>query len=414
MSEFTRLVEALRSEGPASALWRSGKWLSGRINPFAEKPLSGVFAADVVAADWTQKRTFAAEELVSSSGRPRVAWIISPPSKTSGGHQNAFRFMRYLEDAGYDLTIIFYSAHKYPKVTVKGLTELLEQSSGFPSLSAEYALYDPEKGVEGNFDLIVASDWATAYAAWRYERNIPRFYFVQDFEPYFYEMGSDYALAENSYRLGYHGLTVGPWLANKVARDYGMPADFTPFSVDSTRYSRTSDSRRNEVIFYARPNTARRATEFGLLVLDEVARRRPDITINIFGADMSHEQISFPYVNHGALDVSQLSPLFNKCAVGFSLSMTNVSLFPLEAMACGAVPILNDGENTRDALMNDPGIEFLPMSPALMAERIIQAVDRPDQVEHSRKIAASVEGSSWDASGKLVVDAVNKVMGRGK
>lgn len=412
MSVFTRAVDMLKYEGLSSTAWRGAKWLSSRTNPFAEKPLSVVFPQDVLAVDWTKPRTFAPEPLVSASGRPQVAWIISPPSKTSGGHQNAYRFMKYLEDAGYDLTLILYSAGKYPKVSIDGVKNVLAGNGGYPELKAQYKLYDPEKGVEGDYDLIVASDWATAYAAWRYERNIPRVYWVQDFEPYFYPLGPDYVLAENSYRLGYQGITVGPWLAGKLTADYGMPAEFYEYAVDSTRYSRTNDERRNEIIFYARPTTARRATEFGLLVLEQVARQRPDIVINVAGWDMSKAGITFPFVNLGTLDVSQLSDVYNRCAVGFSLSMTCVSLFPLEVMACGTVPIVNDGDNTRISLRDNPNIEFLPMSPGLMAERIIAAVDRPDQVEHSRAIAATMAGGSWAGSGDHVVSVFDRVMGR--
>ena len=41
-------------------------------------------------------------------------------------------------------------------------------------------------------------------------RGIP-VYFVQDFEPLFYPMGSDYLLAENTYRKGLYHITTGAW-----------------------------------------------------------------------------------------------------------------------------------------------------------------------------------------------------------
>jgi hypothetical protein len=93
--------------------------------------------------------------------------------------------MRYLEEAGYDLTVFLYSATTYPKVSVAGVTQMLAGNTGYPALDASFQIYDPATGVAGEFDAVVASDWATAYAAWRYEPNVPRLYCVQDFEPYF-------------------------------------------------------------------------------------------------------------------------------------------------------------------------------------------------------------------------------------
>jgi glycosyltransferase involved in cell wall biosynthesis len=401
----------LRYEGVASAAWRGSKWISSRLNPFVEKPLAAVFSQDVRAVDWTKPRNFRPHPRVAASGRPQIGWVISPPNASSGGHQNAYRFMKYLEDAGYELTIFLYSAGKYPKFSIEGITHMLAGNSAYPTLAATYRMYDPEVGIEGDFDLLVASDWATAYAAWRYERDIPRVYWVQDFEPYFFPAGSEYVVAENSYRLGYHGIAIGPWLAGKLGRDYGMTCDFYEYAVNADLYTRTNDAPRSEVFFYARPNTARRGTELGLLALEEVHRRRPDIVINIAGGDVSKSGITFPFVDHGSLSISALPELYNRCAVALSLSLTCVSLVPLEVMACGVVPIVNDGENTRESLRHDERVEFVATSPGQMAERIIAAIDRPDQVEHSRALAESMRGASWSGAGEKVVGVFASVLG---
>jgi glycosyltransferase involved in cell wall biosynthesis len=412
VSVFTRAVDMLKYEGLPSTAWRGAKWLSSRTNPFAEKPLSVVFPQDVLAVDWTNPRTFAPEPLISESGRPQIAWVISPPNASSGGHQNAYMFMKFLEDAGYDLTLFLYSAGKYPRVSIEGIRDMLELNGGYPRLRADYKLYNPETGITGDFDLVVATDWATAYAAWRYERDVPRIYWVLDFEPDFFPAGSDSIIAENSYRLGYQGIAIGPWLAKKLAHDYSMPCDFYEYAVDASRYRRTNDNRRDEILFYARPSTPRRGTEFGLLVLSEVARRRPDITINMAGSDMSRQGIKFDFVDHGSLDVRELPYLYNRCAAGLVLSLTCMSLLPLEIMSCGVVPVVNDGENTRVTLRNDSRIEFVATSPSAMADRLISAVDRADQQEHSRYLASSSSGGSWSAAGEKVVSIFNKTIDR--
>ena len=39
----------------------------------------------------------------------KIAWIMPPPGKGSGGHLNIFRFIKYLEDAGNECSIYLYS-----------------------------------------------------------------------------------------------------------------------------------------------------------------------------------------------------------------------------------------------------------------------------------------------------------------
>lgn len=411
MNAFSRFMETLRYEGLRSSLWRVKKWSNTTFNKYEEKPLSQVFPEDVLAVDWTQPRDFHPYPLISPDRKPNIAWVISPPGRSSGGHINAYRFMKYLEDAGYKITLFIYSAAPYPRISLEGIKAMVASNSGYPTLEAGYQLYNPQQGITGDFDAIVASDWPTAYAAWRYDKDIPRLYWVQDFEPYFFPAGPDYVVAENSYRLGYQGIACGPWLAEKVNDVAGMPCRFYDYQVDSQRYRRTNDERREDIFFYARPSTARRGTEFGLLVLEEVHKRRPDLRIHIAGWDMSHADVRFPFVNHGTLETSELPHLYNQCATALLISLTSVSLLPLEVMACGVIPVVNDAANTRVSLNNNPGIDFVAMSPGLMAEHLIQAVDRPDQVEHSRTIAQSMSSGSWDGPGKTVVDIFNKTLG---
>jgi hypothetical protein len=389
-----RAIGALRSEGPRSVGWRTAKWLTRRFGPFVTTPLATVYREDALAVDWTTPMSFNSTPTRPTDGAYAVAWVISPPSATSGGHQNAFRFMRFLEEAGHRLTVYLYSAGKYPVVNLDQIRSMLREVAGYPDLDAELRLYDPTIGLEPGFDAVVASDWEAAYAAYRYQGDAKRFYFVQDFEPSFFAAGSDYVLAENSYRFGFHGLTAGRWLADKLSSEYGMICDPFDFAVDTNRYALTNTARREEVTFYVRPPTPRRATEFGLLALSELHRLRPELMINLVGWDMSGYNVPFPHVNHGTVGVDELNSIYNRSAAALVLSLTNMSLLPMEVMACGAVPVVNDAPNTR-GVFDSEYIEYVPMSPLAIAERLIAVVDRPDAAEHASRIAGSVGSADW-------------------
>lgn len=412
MGLIERSRRALTEEGAFSALWRAGKYLATRRNPFRVLPLSTVYVDDVVAVDWSQGNDFNDHAIPARDGGHRVAWIITPPGKTSGGHQNAFRFMEFLEKAGYHLTVYLYAPQRYPKLSIAGVRRMMAETSAYPELDADFIHYDPATGIVGDFDAIVASDWENSYAACRYRGTAKRFYFIQDFEPAFFPAGSDYVLAENSYRLGLHGFSAGPWLARKVRDDYGMSADHYDYSVDVTTYHRTNTARRTEVLFYARPPTPRRATEFGLLALRELHRQRPEVTINLVGWDMSSYDVPFPYVNHAAVDISQLNEIYNRCAAGLILSLTNMSLLPLEVMASGVVPVVNEGGNTH-GFFDTEDFEWVPTSPAAIAHRMIDVLDRPDQTEHSARIAQSMAETTWADPGSVFVEQFRRAMSNG-
>ena len=409
MNVLGRAVSTLRTEGVRSMAWRSAKYLTNRFGPFVVTPLSSVYRDDVIAVDWTKPRDFNGHVNEGVDGKYRVAWVITPPSRTSGGHQNAFRFMSFLEAAGHELTVYLYSPGRYPTVNVDEIQSMMRGMSGFPELAGEMKLYDPAEGFAPGLDAIVASDWEATYAAHRYEGEAKRFYFAQDFEPYFFAQGSDYVLAENSYRLGFHGIAAGQWLGQKLRSEFGMSCDAYDFAVDTSRYTYVNTAPRTEIVFYARPPTPRRATEFGLLALSEISRMRPDITINLVGWDMSAYEVPFPHVNHKAVDIAMLDGIYNRCAAGLVLSLTNMSLLPMELMASGVVPVVNDAPNTR-GVFDSPNVEYVPMSPKAIAERIIAIVDRPDAVEHGARISRSVGETDWSDPASQFIESFETAM----
>lgn len=407
--QLRRATSLLRSEGVASVGWRAAKWLSGRFSPFTAAPLSAVFPADIAEVDWTEPELNNATRIPRPSAGYEIAWLISPPGRTSGGHQNAFRFLSELERAGNRITVYLYAPAKYPKVVIGDVKAMMAATTAYPQLDAEFKIYDPQLGIEGDPDAIFACDWATAYAARRSGGRAKRFYFTQDFEPAFYPWGSDYVAAENSYRLGLHGISAGRWLAEKLRDDYQMSCGSYDYAIDPELYCRANTARRSEVLFYARPPTPRRATEFGLLALAELHRRRPDIRIHLVGWDMSGFSVPFPYVNNSALDISQLNAVYNQCAAALLLSLTNLSLLPIEVMAAGTVPVVNDAPNTRGVLQS-PYVDFAPMAPRALAERLIAAVDRSDQIEYSQLIAESVQRMHWSNPGAEFVQQFERAM----
>jgi len=91
------------------------------------------------------------------------------------------------------------------------------------------------------------------------------------------------------------------------------------------------------------------------------------------------------------------------------MSLTNLSLLPLELASCGTIPVVNDAPNNR-LVSDNPHIDYVPLSPGAMATEIIRIVDAQDQVARSRAAAESVKSLSWEDSGRTFVADFEEAM----
>jgi glycosyltransferase involved in cell wall biosynthesis len=278
--------------------------------------------------------------------------------------------------------------------------------SWWPWLHAE--IRDAAEGIE-DAHAIFATGWETAYRILTSPAKGVRFYFVQDFEPAFYAAGSQALLAEATYRFGFHGVTAGRWLAQSLERDYRMATDYFDFGCDLERYGLEDRSDRSGVCFYSRPSTPRRAFELGIAALDIFAEHHPDVPIHLYGGSVP--RVPFTAVDHGILAPSELNHLYNRCLAGLVLSATNVSLVPLEMLAAGCTPVVNDAPQNRIVLDN-PEVVYAPATPFSLANALTGLVSRrPAEREAAARAArASVEGASWDDAGAVVERVMRRVV----
>jgi glycosyltransferase involved in cell wall biosynthesis len=359
---------------------------------------------DALECDWTQPQAWATSPLVVRDRGLSTAWIMHPPGESSGGAQNIFRFVRYLEEAGHRSRVYLYHSADHP-IDAVYVRQLIAASPSYPDVAAEFIAYDPAQGVHPDVDALFATGWETAYPAFRDPSPARRFYFVQDYEPSFYPVGSEHVLAENTYRFGFQGVTAGRWLSDKLTADYGMQAAPFGFGADLRHYSFANPGRRDGVFFYARPVTTRRGFELGVMALELVARANPDVRIHLAGWDISSYHLPFPHVDHGMLPITALDDIYNQCGVGLVLSLTNLSLLPLELLASGVIPVLNRGENNAKVAQNE-FIRYAQPSPHALASAVLEELGRPDLPEYAAKAAVSVADLSWDRPGRDFVDVV--------
>lgn len=400
MNQVRRAWYVLRQQGVKALAAR----VAVRFYPRVLDRSSLVSREDTITADWRTPKPGLAPAQVAS--KLRTAWIMPPPGPNSGGHQNIFRFLKVLEDAGHEVRIYIHSVGRMP--TAKDVSDLVSTSSSYSKVKASIELY-PSSGVGDDIDALFATSWETAYVSFNDPTEARRFYFVQDFEPLFFPMSTEAVLAQNTYRFGFFGVTAGSWLETKLARDFGMRTASFDFGSDPEYYHPIDGAQRDSVFFYARPATPRRGFELGTMALELFARERPDVPIITGGQSLRHYQLPFAHEDLGHVEVADLGRIYNRCAAALVLSLSNLSLLPLELLASGTIPVVNAGENNQ-LVSSNPFIEYCDPQPSALADRLRAVIERPDRDEHALRAAASAHLASWDVSGRQFLAAIERGM----
>ena len=335
-------------------------------------------------------------------GRKTINWVVPEFEKGSGGHTTIFRFISALERRGFHSRIYVYRAVKL--TDDEKLHALLREH--FQLLDERVESYCDVKNMKFAH-ATVATSWMTAYCVKNFHNTVSKFYFIQDFEPYFYAHGSEYSFAENTYTFGFRGITAGDWLRDVVKRDYGMEAMSFRFSYDrKIYYPRPKQSERPTVFFYARPVTPRREWELGLLALNELWKRIPELEVLFAGWDVSTYDIPFPHKNMGVVSMETLAELYTQSDLCLVISGTNLSLVPLEIMGCGRLAVCTKGENS-SWMVTEENAVLVDSEPIQIADTMEYYLKHPREREViCKKGMAFAEQTSWEKEADKVYDAM--------
>lgn len=388
-----RMINSIRIRG-----------LKGSIKRFKEgSPLTDICGFwDFIVNDTEIPFDYNDYQSANKDSKKILNWVIPEPGKGSGGHLNIFRFISYLEEHGIHNRIYIFKPVSFTNNEM--LKNFLREY--FSILNHEVEIYYDTKYM-GFAHGTVATGWTTAYCVKNFNNTISKFYFIQDFEPYFYAYGSEFSFAENTYKFGFRGITAGDWLKDICIQKYGMKADSFSFSYDMDLYKPQKKVRKEKrIFFYARPVTPRRDFELGLLALNELSKIVPDITVIFAGWDLSQYKIPFKYESKGILDISELSDLYSSCDMCLVISNTNLSLLPLEVMASGSVAVCTKGANS-EWLVNENNSVLVDIEPKQIAQKIAYYFKNPKELEVIReKGICFAQNTSWDKEGHKVFEAI--------
>ena len=371
--------------------WVRGARFGGAATGEMGSPWKGLGAAPTTTwislEDWLFAESAGHPEPFVMEGPPsRILFIAPPFGKGSGGHWDIMRLIAALQAHGAQVELRIYLAGG--RVDLAEQRELIRDH--FPITTVACDLWSRTE--VGGTDAVVATGWNTAFAALNC-RASRRIYMVQDYEPWFYSVGTESIHADMTYDFGFDILAAGDWLPSKLAdRNIGRVATF-PLGFDSHVYSsHVSWEARTGVLFYLRPATPRRAWEYGAEALRIFHAKHPEVPIHLVGG-RTNLRMPFPATIHDVMTPEELAAVYNTCRVGLAISLSNTSLLPVEMLACGTEVVTNDSAANRANLGSVRGVTLAPLTINDLAEALDRAYST--KVSHA-DLASSVSGRSWD------------------
>jgi len=341
----------------------------------------------------------------TGDSRLKINWFILGVNIGSGGFFNIFRTIMYLEQMGHDCQVyVVGDGHSN-----ESLLNRLVQKHLFPVKAKLTTL----RGEMVACDALVATCWKSAYYARNQANTAQKFYFVQDIEDQFYAQGSLAEFARDTYRFEFVGLSAGSWISDTLTSTYGMQCFPFSFSYDKNNYfeqKTTEIGKSPKILFYARPETERRGFELGMLALSIVAKTHPHVEFVLVGMEEKNWITPFKVTYPGVLTIDELPKLYQECTLALVISFTNISLLPLEIMACGCTLVSNEGANVR-WLLNDDVATIVPSHPEAIASAIGSLLDDSDLLE--RKALSGQEfalATDWQREVKKVETAILNVL----
>jgi len=261
---------------------------------------------------------------------------------------------------------------------------------------------------------IVATSWNTVYACSLFAslKNIPLIYFVQGYEVAF-RNGINYGKTESTYAVADDLIVTSEWLHGKLLAHFGVDSHVIPNGFDDAIFypdpSRKTLNRPRTVTMVLRGSV-----EKGDWVLMDIIKdllrdknREIDIFAVCFGEIAFGESDSRLHPIRGPLSRHALSDLLRQSDIFVDASLhEGFGMFPLEAMACGAVAIVSDSGGVRQFVVD--GQNGVIINEVNKAERYVDAVKKlvEDPIYYQTlqaKVSISLKAFSQDNAFKKYI-----------
>lgn len=334
-----------------------------------------------------------------------VTWFLPIVTHAlKGGVRTVFMFAERMSAKWGTINIFVIYSHNGCDFDISGFEKSL--SEHFPNLRFLLRKFIQGKDSASDIphsDIAFCTLWTTAYLLLKYNQVHKKFYFMQDYEPLFYEAGSVYAAIEQTYRFGFSCIANTPGVGNKYLQYSNDVTYFYP-GVDTTVFNTNIPrcySDKFRVVFYGRPGNARNCFSLGVLTLKALKRKmKSQVEIFSVGAEwnVADYGLEGTIENLGLLgSLNEVAQLYRNSDLGLVFMVTpHPSYQPLEYMACGCVVATNINESNGWLLNPANSLQLEPI-PEIAAQRICDLLsDRARLNEIRNEACNTIKSYNWN------------------
>lgn len=288
--------------------------------------------------------------------------IINDGFRNCGGSLQFIKYANQMAALGHDVTLAYQYSFTFDLIPVN-----VERV--FAPTMAPDQLPDA--------DILLHSSWfmADRAVALPESKGLP-FTYVLGFEQW---SGSNEDII-GCWRLPIYKIVPSAYLQEQIWLQTGISWPVIPFGIDFSSFhqeGRRSAPRPGDQVIGALYNNGptKRMPDL-IATLKRLHQAKPDIGIELFGFE-ERPDLDFPFNYHCQPNTDELRAMMNRCHVWLSMSdQEGLHVPPMEAMACGAVPVSSDIGGTRDyCLEKYNGLRFPVGDTAKAAQSVLTILD---------------------------------------
>ena len=227
----------------------------------------------------------------------------------------------------------------------------------------EIMLFNPiarPKLENANIGQIVSTIYASTYSAKVIadEKKIPLIAFVQGNETYF-ENGAVYGITELSYKLADDILVISKYLQNELKNTFNHDSTLISNSIKYDLLHKENKNKKVKTISFILRNTPMKGDWLILDIIKKISNKFNNLNVNVV---YMNQYIEFPNIENKTIKLNKILGPISRSEVTKILQETDLfvdaslsegfGLMALEAIACGAVPIVSDSRGVLQYMKN--------------------------------------------------------------
>lgn len=352
--------------------------------------------------------------------RDTIAFVITRMVRFHGGQTSVLRLGTQLAGLGMNVKYLVYKPQSIKEMEVCASSNL----SGYKGDCVRYEEYlrEAEESGEGP-GLVCATSWDTVSKVKAF-KNAYKMYFVQDYEPYFYEFGEEFLMAKDTYLQGLHMVSLGEWNRRMILKECAQEGAAGELKIDAVSFPcEKSEYVRGERDYAAYPGKkkltlavyvkfyGKRLPNLIPFMLQNTAKTLKEHGIETevlyFGEAKTFKAAGGRNLGH--LSREELAELYRRADFGMVASMSNISLVPYEMHAAG-LPVIEFGDGTYKDFFTGGSAVLTRIGETDIAGKLLEVMKNPEELARMQKAAdETMKDLSWERTGREFYEIIQNI-----